>query len=51
MKHIHCPANGWDCPFYDDGCCILYPEFDPINECDDFAAFWEPGDDYIDDHD
>ena len=48
MKHIHCPANGWDCPYFDaNGCCMLYPEFDPINECDDFAYFWEEGDDYI----
>ena len=48
MKHIHCPANGWDCPYYDaNGCCMLYPEFDPLIECDDFAAFWDEGDDYI----
>lgn len=18
MKHIHCPVNGWDCPYYTD---------------------------------
>ena len=50
MKHIHCPVNGWDCPYYtDEGhpCrCILD---DPYNDCDDFAAMWDKDDDYIDD--
>ena len=51
MKHVHCPANGWDCPYFAfegaSGCCMLYPEFDPYQECDDFAAFWDEEDDYI----
>lgn len=48
MAHIHCPVNGWDCPYYSD---ILVPcqctLEDPMNECDDFAAMWDPDDDYI----
>lgn len=51
--HIHCPVNGWDCPYFDaNGICMMYPESDPIQECDDFAFFWEEGEDYIcyDDH-
>ena len=48
MEHVHCPANAWDCPYHDaNGCCMLYPEFDPLWECDDFGAFWDEGDDYI----
>lgn len=50
MKHIHCPVNGWDCPYYtDEGhpCrCMLE---NPMEDCDDFAAFWDPEDDYHDD--
>ena len=49
-KHIHCPANAWDCPYYtDEGhpCrCILE---NPMEDCDDFAFYWEPEDDYVDD--
>lgn len=51
-KVIYCPVNGWDCHYYDaNGCCMLYPDFDPIDECDDFAVFWDRGDDYIVDPD
>lgn len=50
MKHIHCPVNGWDCPYYTDKghpCrCLLE---DPFHECDDFAAMWDEGDDWLDD--
>ena len=50
VKHIHCPVNGWDCPYYTDNnhpCrCTLA---NPMKDCDDFAIFWEEGDDYIDD--
>lgn len=49
ILHIHCPVNGWDCPYYtDEGqpCrCLLD---DPYNDCDDFAAMWDKDDDYID---
>lgn len=50
LKHIHCPVNGWDCQYYTDEnhpCrCTLE---DPMQDCDDFALFWDYGDDYIDD--
>lgn len=47
-KVIYCPVNGWDCPYFDaNGCCMMYPDTDPIKECDDFAIFWEEGEDYI----
>ena len=50
VKHIHCPVNGWDCPYYTDEnhpCrCTLA---DPMKDCDDFATFWDGGDDYVDD--
>lgn len=46
-KHIHCPVNGWDCPYYTDFpfpcACTLE---NPYEECDDFAAFWDEDDDY-----
>jgi len=52
MKVIFCPVNGWDCPYFDaNGCCMMYPDTDPIKECDDFATFWEEGEDYICDTD
>ena len=47
MKVIYCPVNGWDCPYYEEGTCSMYPAYDPIDECDDFAIFWDKGDDYI----
>lgn len=50
IKHIHCPVNGWDCPYYTDKnhpCrCTLE---DPVKDCDDFTTFWDEGDDYVDD--
>ena len=49
-QHIHCPVNGWDCPYYTNNghpCrCTLE---DPLKDCDDFGTFWEEGDDFIDD--
>lgn len=51
--HIHCPTNAWDCPYFDaNGCCMMYPDADPKEECDDFYYFWDEDDDYIcyDDH-
>lgn len=48
MKVIYCPVNSWDCPYYDaNGCCMMYPDTDPIDECDDFAIFWDKSDDYV----
>lgn len=50
--HIHCPANGYDCPYWKNGKCGLWSEkegyIDPYEECADFVAFWDEGDDYID---
>ena len=50
VEHIHCPVNGWDCPYYTDKnhpCrCTLA---NPMEDCDDFANMWDEGDDYIDD--
>ena len=47
-KHIHCPVNGWDCPYYKDSdiiegveefhLCTI--EGDPYEECDDFFGMW-----------
>ncbi len=50
IKHIHCPVNGWDCPYYtdEDHPCRCTLE-DPLKDCDDFGSFWEEGDDFIDD--
>lgn len=48
--HIHCPVNGWDCPYYGKyGTCKMWPESDPVEECDDFYYFWgdEEGKDYV----
>ena len=48
--HIHCPVNAWDCFYCDaNGCCMMYPDSDPIKECDDFYYFWGDDDsmDYI----
>ena len=46
--HIHCPVNAWDCPYFDaNGCCMMYPDSDPLKECDDFGCFWNEGDNYI----
>ena len=35
-KFFPCLANEFDCPYYDaNGNCMMYPEFDPVAECDD----------------
>ena len=50
MKHIHCPVNGWDCPYYsDEGHPCRCTLSNPMGECDDFATFWDVGDDWMDD--
>ena len=50
ILHIHCPVNGWDCPYYTDkGQPCLCTLENPIENCDDFAAMWDVDDDYIDD--
>lgn len=44
-KPIYCPVNGWDCPYYGDGICHIA---DPLEECDDFGAFWDSWEEYDD---
>ena len=44
MPHIHCPANGWDCPYWVKGLCTIG---DPLTECDDFGFFYKEGEDYF----
>lgn len=49
--HIHCPCNGYDCPYWKDGICSLYSKendwADPWEECSDFGMFWDKYDDYV----
>ena len=35
---IYCPANGWDCPYYEKGICYIR---DPMKDCSDWGMFWE----------
>ena len=35
---IFCPANGWDCPYYENGICYIH---NPMEDCDDWGLFWE----------
>ena len=43
QKHIHCPVEGWDCPYCkvaeDGNSCICTLE-NPLDDCDDYAALW-----------
>lgn len=44
-KVFYCPVNGWDCPYWqENGQCTI--DGDPLEECDDFATFWDPDDEY-----
>lgn len=41
--HVHCPANAWDCPYFNaNGCCTMWPDSDPREECDDFGYYCDP---------
>ena len=48
IKHIHCPVNGWDCPYYSNlpiPCqCKLE---NPYEECDDFANMFDECEEYF----
>ena len=44
VEHIHCPVNGYDCPYWKSGVCQLD---DPMEECDDFASVWDEDDEYL----
>ena len=35
---VYCPANGWDCPYYENGICYIR---DPMEDCDDWRMFWD----------
>ena len=35
---IFCPANGWDCPFYENGICYIR---NPMEDCSDWGLFWD----------
>ena len=39
--HVHCPVNGWDCPYFS---CAPIPcqctIENPMEECDDFYSMW-----------
>ena len=35
---IYCPANGWDCPYYENGICYIR---NPMEDCDDWGMFWD----------
>lgn len=45
MKNINyfvCPSGDFTCPYFDannGGNCTMYPEFDPVQECDDAAYY------------
>lgn len=44
---IYCTVNGWDCPYWEkDGRCKL--GVSAIDECDDFAVFWNPNEEFWD---
>lgn len=43
MAKVYCPVNGWDCLYYEEGLCKID---NPLEECDDFATFWDEDDDY-----
>lgn len=48
VEHIHCPVNGWDCPYWKNGICTIE---DPYSECDDFATIYNEDDEWICDGD
>ena len=35
---VYCPANGWDCPYYEKGICYIR---DPMEDCSDWGLFWD----------
>lgn len=42
-KIVYCTVNGVDCPYYKDKKCLIE---NPMENCDDFATFWDEGDEY-----
>ena len=49
IKKFYCVVNGWDCPYWkkDGSCSMVDDGDDPVMECDDASAFWEPDEDYF----
>lgn len=48
-KVFECPADDFTCPYYKDGNCSMYPEENPLLECDEAAYYSEEADtDYYD---
>lgn len=47
-KVFECPAVDVTCPYYKYGNCSMYPEENPILECDEAAYYAEETDDYDD---
>lgn len=31
---VYCPVNGWDCPYYKKGVCMID---NPVENCTDFS--------------
>ena len=48
-KKFFCPVNAWDCPYWkkDGSCSMVDDGDDPVMECDDAGAFWEPDEDHF----
>lgn len=47
-KVIYYPVNGYDCRYYDaNGCCMMYPDQDPLKIAKTSPFFWDEGDDYV----
>lgn len=48
-KKFYCPVDGWDCPYWkEDGTCQMVDDGDdPVMECDDAGAVYDPDDDYF----
>ena len=50
VKKFFCPVNGWDCPYWkkDGSCKCVDDGEDPIEVCDDAAAFYDkPGEGFV----
>ena len=39
-KHIHCPTLDFTCPYYKEGICTMYPQYNPVAECDAWCDVW-----------
>lgn len=39
-EKVFCPVNGWDCPYFHGGLCVMQGG-DPMEDCDDFQMYFE----------